>query len=136
MFDAELDAELDPGASTGGAPPARLGTPPGIGGASSSAAAAAAPPQVPAAKVDRMLAAYPTESAKIEACVPTINWCIHAGSDWPAEEATCENERGPLHLEVHFTDLRVLHMSFPEPEDGDVEWHLRVTLRDMEAIDR
>ena len=134
MFDAELDAELELVASAGPTP-ARLGTPPGIGGGSLRSDADSTLP-VPAA-VARMLpsTAYPPATATVDGSIRMVTWKIHGGSDWPAEKATCENERDPLHVEAQLTDLRVQHLLFPVPPDGDVEWHLKFTLRDIKAID-
>eukprot|EP01046_Picozoa_sp_COSAG06_P035713 COSAG06_NODE_3865_length_4800_cov_4.083280_3_plen_1350_part_00 len=123
-------------------PPRRLRTPPGIEGGSLAEPAAPVPAAAPPPAA-RMAATYPEPAARIAACVPKVVWYIHEGQDWPAQAEPASqtqpgggSRRDHIILELHSAGLKVEQHTFLASKEGDVEWHLQVTLRDLYAFDR
>lgn len=105
----------------------RLQTPPGIDDNSRQRPSSPLPQPVPA----RMFATYPEPSLQVSVCLPSAVWCIHDGTDWPEPDAGQSHDqkarartgrRGDLHLKVHLTELRADYLTFPSPEEGEIEW--------------
>ena len=78
--------------------------------------------------------AYPPARSTVTAFIPTARWVLHAGSDWAA--SADKGGRAAPHAELRLTGINVEWLRFAEPQqDGELEWHAQVQLKDVEMLD-